>query len=199
MMGPNDVCRLKNAGSEPWLARYANQQYRIQPGGEGIAPFVAVCNWFGHPDAVDISPRDRYRTNERDRLRIKYGVYDDDSKWEAQTPSIEVFTLDGERIITVLDDPDGVNLSPSTSTLAEKAMLEQQMAEMQKQMKAMQTALDVQSRNDEAVNAGSHIEEDAGPNPIQQPPPIKQPTPIKAPSEDSPTRVRVGSPRPTGG
>lgn len=204
MMGPNDVVRLKNVGKEKWFGRYNNQPYTIFPGGEGIAPFIAICNWFGHPDAVDTDPRNRHRFNELERLRVKYGVYDDDTKWDANTPKIEVFTLDGERVLTVLDDPEGNHLHPSTTTMAEKTILEEQLDAMQKQMRVMQAQLDVQNRADEAEAQAGPVGEDDAPvtSPPHEafiPPVAVPPEPAAVVSEDTPSRVRVGTRRAEGG
>lgn len=215
MMGPNDVVRLRNAGTDPFNGKYSNQPYRIMPGGEAIAPFIAVCLWFGHPDAIDEGPRDRHRFNERERLRIKYGVYDDDTKWEPNTPKVEVYTLEGDRILTVLDDPEGVHLSPATTTMAEQSVMEDQLQQLQRQVHAMQAALEIKARETQAEASGDIITDDAAPGSLTQdfipavPLPDSSPTPAvttptsrtssdpadsDAVTEDTPTRVRVGSP-----
>ncbi len=198
---PEDVVRLRNVGTDPWTGKYANQEYRIPSGSEAIVSFAAACLWFGHPDAVDVDDRNRYRTDELDRLRVRYGVYDGDKdQWDGQTPSIEVHDLDGNRLITVVDDPDGAHLSPAQSSVQEKAALQDQMTRMAQQMKAMQAQIDLKERENVSVANSGDIDEDSNPFDTKTGPSTPtavggESTPPADASEDTPTRVRVGSAR----
>lgn len=208
MLQANDVVRIRNLMDREWSAMYNSQTYRMGPGGETIAPYIAVCNWFGHPEAVDMGPRERYRTDEYARLRVFYGVYDDEDKWDELTPKVEVYDLDGNRITTVIDDPSGSALTPAQSTVAERDLLVRQMAQMQKQMAAMQTQLDVQNRQVAAEDTGDIISDDEAPKTVN-PHVINPDDPRLAVdaqvsrqkqaveeqvTEDSPTKVRVSAP-----
>lgn len=196
---PEDVVRLRNIGSEPWTGKYANQDYRIAAGSEAIVSFAAACLWFGHPDAIDVDDRNRYRTDELDRLRVRYGVYDGTKEqWDEATPNIEVHDLDGNRLITIIDDPDGAHLSPAQSSVQEKVAMQEQMARMAQQMKAMQAQIDLKDREHVAVANSGDIDEDANPFASKPGTPTAvggESTPPADASEDTPTRVRVGSAR----
>lgn len=226
MMQPNDVCRLKNVGTKEWKGTYNSQTYRAAPGGETIVPFIGVCNWFGHPDAVDgATPKEKYRTEEYLRLRTYYGVYDGidgftmEELWEQNVPKVEIHDLDGTRIITVVDNPEGTHLMEATQTINEKFALEQQLAQLQRQMETMKAMLDVQMRRDSALAQGDEVTDDLAPGPanphVLTPEAIAeaeeqvrnqaagtgamsgpvQEEPSNLPvTEDAPTRVRVSSP-----
>lgn len=191
---------------------YNSQKYKMAPGGKCIAPFIAVCHWFGHPNAVDVDARNRYRTDEYARLRVSYGVYDDESKWDEMIPHVEVHDLEGNKITTVLDDPRGDYLTPETSTIAEKAQLEMQMAAMQRQMLAMQAQMnqhnsalgledpgDLATTDDAPELVNPHVltpEQIAQAEHSSLPTPdsgVKPPAVSAQPSEDTPTRVKVSS------
>lgn len=199
---PEDVVRLRNVGAEQWVGKYANQDYRMNPGQEAIVSFAAACLWFGHPDAVDVDDRNRYRTEEHERLRVRYGVYDSPIEvWDANTPNIEVHDLDGNRLITVVDDPEGKHLNPAVSSQQEKTLMVEQMTRMQQQMKAMQAQMDQAERGDVAIANSGDVDEDESPFAGLTPSPTPViggdiPPPSDA-SEDIPTRVRVGSTRRT--
>lgn len=207
--GVNDVCRILNLMDREWTGMYNSQSYKMPPGGETIAPYIAVCNWFGHPDAVDVGPRERYRTDEYARLRVFYGVYDDEDRWDELTPKVEVYDLEGNRIITVIDDPSGAHLSPTQTTVLERDNLTRQLAQMDRQMRAMQAQLDQQNRAMAAEDAGDIINPDDAPvNPNVNPNVIHPDDPsliVEAQvakqrqagneqvTEDTPTRIRVSS------
>lgn len=226
-MQHNEPVRIRNTSStRTWSDGYDNITYSIPPGGETIAPFIAACIWFGHPEAVDTDADHRYRTDEFKRLRVRYGVLDvitehpdsghhigpadticcpisQEEQWQRNKPPVEVFSLDGSRIITVTDDPDGSEITPTVTTMAEADNLRTQLEAMQKQMAQLQTQLDRQVRGDAAEANSGPIASDT-PGSITVPMPdlsgIEPMTPDKVDpdaevTEDTPTRVRVGSPR----
>lgn len=195
-MGPGDVVRVRNSGQAVWKDTYGNVTYRVQPGSEGIVPFEAACLWFGHPDAIDIDPRNRHRSDEYARLRIRYGVYDDDNLWDQQTPNIEVFDLDGNRILTVVDDPLGDALSPDDNDGVGRQLLMARVADMEKQLSAMRAQAELAARGEAALANAGEIDDD-GPTIPTSPIPVPALPKNEAEGqtvevlEDSPTGVRV--------
>lgn len=194
-MGPGDVVRIRNVGEVEWKDLYGGTRYRVRPGGEGIIPFEAACLWFGHPDAVDIDPRNRYRSEEYARLRVRYGVYEVDALWDENKPKIEVFDLDGVRVITVIDDPLGETINPDTNDAAQTQLLQVKMTEMAKQMVAMQAQIDATARGDIAVANAGTITDDGPVLPSPVPVPALPKEELEGQDvtvvEDSPTGVRV--------
>lgn len=133
-----EMVRLVNKGTEPFTDIYDNVRYTIAAGSEGFAPWEAMILWFGDPRARDADDRHKDRTDEYERLRQKYGVYHEDGKFAEVVPHIEVYSLDGQRITTVAEDPEGVpsNISiPATptnpaETVAKLAAMEKRLNEL---------------------------------------------------------------------
>jgi hypothetical protein len=102
-----DMVRLVNKGTDTFTDTYNNTRYTIAAGSEGFVPWDAMCLWLGDPRARDADERHRDRTDEYARLREKYGVYHQDKLFAGVVPQLEVYTLDGKRITTVAEDPEG--------------------------------------------------------------------------------------------
>jgi hypothetical protein len=107
MGGQSGIVRVVNVGDRPFRDRYNRQWVDIPVGGEQFVPFEAVCLWFGNPDVMDKGPRQRDRTDTYQRLRARLGVYENEALWESRKPKVECYTINGDRIITVMDDPYG--------------------------------------------------------------------------------------------
>lgn len=154
-----EVFRVKNTSDQPWVGRYANQRYVVPAGGEAIVPRGAVALWMGDPEAKDVGQH-KARREENKRLLIKWGANGE------SRPPLEVWGLDGDRVITVLDDPDGRHLHEQAPTVAERDLLEEQLEKLRREQAAMQARI---------------IAVEAGDQPQAQVP------------EDSASKVRVGS------
>lgn len=137
------VVRLRNDGDTLFRARYGGIRYHIEPGSEAIVPFMAMCLWFGHPNAVDIDKRRRYRTWEFQRLCVKYGVYEHHELINEMFPKVSAWDLlSNTEYITVVKDPDGKHLTPDVQTKLERESLVEQMNAMQRQIAELHALLD---------------------------------------------------------
>lgn len=219
-MQPGSVVRIRNTSDRTWKDGYNGLTYQALPGGEAIAPFEAACLWFGHPDAIDLGPGKTYRTDEYLRMRTRYGVLDvlvedpnsghnvhtmepccpftQEDQWKHNIPPVEVFDIDGNRIIMVIDDPEGSAVTPSSTSVAQQEILQTQLAAMQNQMAQLQAQLDAQTRGEAAEANSGPIPDDQAPAMIPGPGstgPIRSdiPDPDAEVTEDSPTRVRVSN------
>jgi hypothetical protein len=103
----DQMVRLVNKSDTDFKDMYNSVTYRVPAGSDGFAPFDAACLWFGDPSSQDLSARDRGRTDEYERLRVRYGVYADEHRFDGALPDIEVYTLDGDRVTMVREDPTG--------------------------------------------------------------------------------------------
>ena len=158
------IVRVKNLDARrPFVDDYANQRYVIEPGAETIVPYFAMVYWLGDPRAIDVGDRNaqphlQHRTMEIDRLSTKYGTYGDSwypQEWEINEdnsdkypssrhrnlPKLEVTSMTGERLFTVIDDPEGTHLSPATQTVTEQANTAAAIAQMQAQITALTNQL----------------------------------------------------------
>lgn len=163
------VVRVRNVGDEDFTAKYANVPYTVPAGQETIVPFLAMCLWLGHPDAVDIDKKRQYRLEEFQRLTARYGTYDDLQAWEEQKPKLEAYSIDGNRLVTVVDDYQGNHLKLDTSTVQEKATMMSAMAAMQEQMAAMQRKLEEVQRQESAMEASDLVTDTKVAEPEQKP------------------------------
>lgn len=151
------VVRIKNVGDQDFNSMYANVPYSIPAGQEVIVPFLAMCLWLGHPDAVDIDSKRKYRLEEFQRLQARYGTYDDLEAWLVDKPKLEAYSIDGRRLVTVVDDYEGSHLKVETSTVQEKATMHAAMAAMQEQMAAMQRKMEEMQRGESALEASDLV------------------------------------------
>lgn len=210
-LGPYDTVRIRNVGTLPWSDKWNNQLYRCQPNGEALVPFAGVCLWFGHPSAIDVpnDPKQRYRTEEFQRLCVKYGVYDrheefvpgqvfvdDRGKDKNPIPQIEVYDLEGERLTTVLEDPDGTSMAPFSQAEQETLDLRVQIAQLQRQMQTLVQQAAVQERANTSIAQSPNVSDDLPdplPNQPQAPmPPI--PSPHPDPAQAAPSASAGGHP-----
>lgn len=151
--------RLVNPGPGAFKSRFEGRWYEIREGGDMICDERMMWQWMGRPfarDKNDGGPEDRFRTEEFLRLKALYGLdyaeHEDRSggkiiksaeeRWEEGKPRIEAYRLDGERIVTVLDDPDGDtmtavdNVAKHEATNAD-ARIDELRAEIQQLQKLM--------------------------------------------------------------
>ena len=133
---------VSNEGNDVFIGMFRKQTFTIEPGQRVIVPFLAMCLWCGHPDAWD-DERDKHRTDEARRLRVKYGIYES-GDWDADTPNLVVQDMVGNQLVTVLNDKDGDHLTPAIQSAAEKQQLmdaiQAQVAGMQAQAQQGDTA-----------------------------------------------------------
>jgi len=104
---PYTMVKITNRGMTPFDGQksfYENVEYPLAPGESRVVPYYAMCLWCGDPRAIDhpTDVRIRHRTDEWKRLRQFYGVYDDLTLIPSMIPHLEVTTLTGHRIYTIL-------------------------------------------------------------------------------------------------
>lgn len=108
---------LVNKSNVPFVIEYSLQKYivpangSLQHGHYAVVPYHAFVLYCGDPRSFDVpgDDRQRYRSDEWKRLRCRYGVYDDvnDPTMMANIPQLEAYTVHGDRVLTVLEDPEG--------------------------------------------------------------------------------------------
>lgn len=105
------LIKLNNTSDRDFTDQFNGVPFVISAHGSELVPDGAMRLWLGDPDSRDY-PRDRQRQNEFERLQTRYGTGNgtpDDLRgsWEEVQPQLEAYTVDGERILTVIDDPTG--------------------------------------------------------------------------------------------
>lgn len=153
-----EVVRVLNEDLErEFRGSYNGQRYVIPPGGSVIVPTEACWHWCGRQWLVDEPPLRLERTREMERLKIYYGAHFNDTnpprtveeKWAANKPNLRVTTVDGERYVTMLDDPEGKEVSPASQTIAERNLLADQVDKLRRELAAMQGRLNSVERGED--------------------------------------------------
>lgn len=151
------MVRLVNLGPGTFRKQYAGRWYEITPGEERWIPYFAACMFFGNPKAANLAggkDQDQHRRNEVRRLSAYWGTYGD--PWyvpveesgrttsdpdnlrpyvDQRHPGLPVFELydhKDNRIITVIDDPEGDNIHAGRATRAEARDAAQQLEVLSK-------------------------------------------------------------------
>lgn len=162
------VVRLRNDGDTSFVQKYGGVKYTIPPGSELIVPFMAMCLWLGHPNAVDLDKKRRFRTQEFQRLCVKWGVYEHHERIDEMFPKVSAWDVvnPGKEFITVVKDPDGKHLTPDVQTKFERETLMEQMRQMQNQLAALQAQV---NQNDQQVAADIAAGDTRADNPTHRP------------------------------
>lgn len=146
-----DLVRVKNLGDRPLRVAYNSKPIVIPAGQEIPMEKEAACVHFGNwelrnfPELSDPELRDA-RTLEYKRIRTLYGfhelVEDSEGTFQSSVPKVEIYEMDGSKVVTVLEDPKGDTLSVSGSSVTDKDAILQamrdQMAAMQSQMEELE-------------------------------------------------------------
>jgi len=125
-----DIVRIVNKGSAAFYIQWDSKVYTLEPEKDAFVPFEAACLWFGDPRSTGTirSTRDNKglvgfvpdREAEVRRLRVKFGNLGGDERFVQNAPNIEVYDIQGTRIVTVLDDPEGKVVNVSMPTVQDR-------------------------------------------------------------------------------
>lgn len=124
-----ELVRITNDDDVPFIGMFNGQRYIIKPRSETVVPFEAMCLWMGNPNSRDLDAKRRDRTSEYRRLRVKYGVYEHNDR-EDQLPRLSAFNMEGEKIVTVLDDPEGKNITTTAATVQDDESLREEVVRL---------------------------------------------------------------------
>lgn len=167
-LSPGDFLLVKNNSDKKLSLGWNSRDYSIDPGNQQPVPMEAVVNAFGDPRSSDVVRTVRFggpdsppafiadRESEVRRLRCRWGILDgpentfENAEGEVKVPEVEVYTLDGERVNTVIDDPSGEKNAPSTITQATN--LHDLIEHQQQQIDLLKAQLDIVTQPNTASN-----------------------------------------------
>jgi hypothetical protein len=126
----------------------------LDPGQSRRVPIEWARTWFGDdrslegPNRLDTDGDGKVdlviapRAMEYERLKHLWGAATSMHMWDPafsdySRPEVEVHTLDGTRLIMVLDDPEGTSVNPATQTQAESGILLDRIAALENQLAMM--------------------------------------------------------------
>jgi hypothetical protein len=152
---PDDIVRAHNSGDVALTVKWNSRKYVLSPGKDVFIPGACAFLWFGDPRAgakfqslLDEEGNRSFvvdRATEVRRLRIKYGagIAGDEASFDgiAAVPNVQVYTAEGEQIVTVLDDPEGKSVMPASLTAQDDASLRELVASQQRQIELMKEHL----------------------------------------------------------
>lgn len=151
----------RNVSGAEFIDGFDGRSYRIPAGKQAAVPVAAAKLWCGDWTRRNIDAIHRDRDLEVGRLKIRLGVYEDgwcpehgrrsglrpDQMCHCPTirdvpdARVEIYSLDGERIWTVLDDPSGARLEPVASGDEEKMQIMDLIRRQETQLRALQAQL----------------------------------------------------------
>lgn len=170
MAEPGDAIRVTNKGKKAFTDSFDGRQYTIEPGSDKVVPYEAAALWFGDPRAIDTG-QVKTRLEEFRRLRVKYGAYENEDAWNSNKPNVKITTLDGDKITSVIDDPEGKEITPQSTTVLENQMMGERLANLEREISHLrsQTALETQTAQDRAEQAakGNEPNPNANPNAVK--------------------------------
>lgn len=111
--------------------------------GERFVPWDAMASLWGDPGFKP--SRGQTRFDYAMLCRGQFGWFhglDDESTWDQRRPPIEWYTIEGDRLWTVLDDPHGTQGGRPTSAAPtdDQVFLLETIAELQQQIAGLQAA-----------------------------------------------------------
>lgn len=195
--------QMVNTGDVEFVGTYTGQEFRAGPGERIFVPFYAMCLWAGHPDAVDIDRKRRYRTDELKRLQVKYGTHSFNGCWTTELckgnpgvdmvkkhppmrhlPDIHFYRVeDGTEYMTVLADPEGRKLGASTIAEASQDTMESRaLKDLQSTVERLQRELSV------VQSSQGHASIPPAPEPRIPPAPGSSTIPVETGDNDEPER-----------
>lgn len=189
---PFRIVRVRNVGDKPFNGKFSNQLYTILPDSEAFVPWDAMALWMGNPDVRDVG-RNRDRTDLYRRLRVRYGVYEHEDRL-VNLPKLEAYDIDGRRITTVLDDPEGKTVTAASASTADQENLRSQVNALSSQLQAVLAMLNEQDQErvgkELATNLGVATGGESQEEGDEDEPGPSDETP--AFTSDEPSKVKVG-------
>ena len=130
----------------PFTFMWDSRPFVCEPDQPTFVSFEAVTNALGDPrsgpivqNLKDSAGNNQFIADRASEIRRLRAVYDNQfgSETELQyAPRCEVVDLDGDRILTVVDDPQGESVTPAQTTLLDRDAL---MAQIERQNRMIQT------------------------------------------------------------
>lgn len=130
---------------------------KLQPGGQAAVPYLKMMNSHGDPRSIPGQHRVYMSGNgergvvqprevERSRVSNMWSV-GPERPW-TDIPPVTFYTMDGERIFTVVDDPQGDHVAPAELTVDQQAHLQKT---VDRQQEVIDRLLEVSGLDKDAI------------------------------------------------
>lgn len=186
---PDEFLVVTNTDEQPIEFGWNNRRFVVHPGRVVQVPAGAVINKGGDPragvEAVTIKHPNYSepisipsRLEERTRLKALYGKHEQGTEFEIPPPfpQFTVSDIEGTRLYTVLEDPDGTHVGDVSHTPADESAREDRIRRIESELRAL--------REEQATSLDEVPQDDMG-TPIA---PVLPPQPAE---EQEPTFVRA--------
>lgn len=119
---------------EPYIGKYDGEYITIPAaGGRKTVEYDVMVVWMGDPK-VENTERYQERREVFNRICSLHHARGLTGNDPDLLPALEAYDEDGTRIITVMDDPDGVNLIPDAGEQTDIGKLQRQIERLQRQV-----------------------------------------------------------------
>lgn len=153
--------RVSNPSNREHVLKWDGVRYRVPARGESIVPFMAMARVAGNPNS---SGDTEARRLEYERLRAFHSLGTiDHPSLDPDDFGLEFYTLDGDRITTVLEDPTGESTTTFKETRSEAEFLREQLEMMMRNQRRMEAQLAQLTRGHIAEEMGVDPEPDGDP------------------------------------
>lgn len=140
----SSLVKLVNLSDTDYVDMFNGTTFRIKAHDAELVPDAAMKVWMGDPQARNL-PRDRARQEELERVQARCGAYGDRQlDWDTLKPPLEAFDMEGNRVYTVMDDPEGTH-GTTGSPVFTIEQLSQKLVEQDAEMKRLQAQLEEHS------------------------------------------------------
>lgn len=149
---PEFPVRVQNNSSREVVLKWDGVRYRIPANGMNVVPFDAMVRVVGNPNVIGPERQEEYA-----RLKVLHNLGTiDNPSLEADYP-LSFYTIDGDPIVTVLDDPEGEHLTPVTQTSVDQTFLLNTIDKLTRQVQALQAQADANVRADISEQMGIDV------------------------------------------
>lgn len=136
----------------------------VPPGEQVIVPLAYLVVCFGHPAARNVGV-DRARDDAYSQALTWWGMYPgmNEAEWDDLRPQFEAYTMDDERIWTVLEDPEGTKGPVKVATPGEVSTntVQSEIADLQAQIDRLVRIASVNSAVNPPTPEASPLPENA--------------------------------------
>lgn len=152
--------RAFNRSDQEIVWTYDRVRHVLAPGTQTYVPYMAMVYWQGDPRAINVPggrAQEQYRRQQREHLRVLYGVYEHDERW-AEIPLVECYPIDSDvPFNTVLRDPEGTNMTDAAEGQSQLKLMQETMERMANQVRILQAQV-AQKEQEEAAIAGAQVD-----------------------------------------
>lgn len=159
MVALHDAIRVKNVAppdhkySKLEFFHGPGQRWVLNPTEEAVVPYYIAKNWFGdvrsggtvttQPAQTDIGTQTSViptREFEVARLHTHYGLHSGPTNTfdKDSVPNVELYDMDGNRVPSVLEDPEGKNVVEATQTVSQYEAMQRQIEQLTSMVNQLQ-------------------------------------------------------------